>query len=136
MRLYEITLHEIDGQSLAVVGYLRTLGNPLSGTECEDEIEFFPWYNGREAGYVILVTNPSNFRQHAIAFFEHRHSDSIHAVAFEPIYSLNPPTIGSIPADHPYQKGSDKTDHSVPYGEALNMAIWIQNKIREMMLAT
>lgn len=88
------------------------------------EPEIYPWYNGREKGYVVCVKIAH--KQLNIAFFEHRNSDAICAIKFE-VYTFDPPT----PDDIPKTAYKDKWDvsHTVAVGCAEEMARWIYEEM-------
>lgn len=84
------------------------------------------WYNGREQGYVISLSS-KNRKQLNIAFFEHRNSDNICAVAWEQ-QTINPPTIDTAKFGNIYK---DKWDvsHTVNYGQIVEMGEWIVEQL-------
>jgi hypothetical protein len=84
------------------------------------------WHNLREQGYVVYLS--SNGRQLNIAFFEHRNSDSIHAVRWEQVNN-NPLTIENADFGGVYTTKYD-TSHSVGYGDIPEMAEWIINEFK------
>lgn len=93
------------------------------------------WENCREQGYVIsLDVRP--FKQGVqrlnIAFFEHRNSDSICAVAWEQdgINSINIDTMNH----EKYMNDKYAVDHSVSYNQAYDMAEWICEQFKEYWL--
>lgn len=125
----------INWQAHGVLAAIRR----LDGLECSwdtqqsrylAEPEVNQWFNGRERGYVITLRSGDYRRKFHIAFFEHRNSDSICAVAFEQT-GINPPTIHDIPKDHPYHESKWEYDFSVGCGEFLKMADWIIDKLEE-----
>lgn len=99
------------------------------------EPEVHPWFNGRERGYVITLRSSDYHRKFHIAFFEHRNSDNICAVAFEQ-HGINPPTINDIPKDHPYMESKYNYDFSVSCGEFIKMSDWIIDKLEEFWNST
>jgi len=86
------------------------------------------WENGREQGYTVsaYIFKGGKSRGINIAFYEHRNSDSIHAVVFEKV-CWRTPSLDDIPEDHPYQKGKYNTDFSVDYGNIVGMVDYIQD---------
>lgn len=84
------------------------------------------WENCREQGYIISLRSRTH-KQLNIAFFEHRNSDSIHAIKWEQA-AMNSITIDT--AKFNGQCYSDKWDTSyrVSYGEVSDMADWIINE--------
>ena len=91
------------------------------------EIKVSRWENCREQGYVVFLV--CNHKQLNIAFFEHRNLDSIHAVKWEQI-TLNSPTINTANFGDIYKDKYD-TSFSVPYGEVVIMANWIEEQLTE-----
>lgn len=93
------------------------------------------WHNCRERGYVITMLNgkygtKSNGKQLNIAFFEHRNSDDICAVAWVQHVTINPPTIDTAEFGEIYKTKWD-VSHTVRYGEAHKMAKWIVSRMEE-----
>lgn len=95
------------------------------------EPEVNAWFNGRERGYVVSLRSPDYRRKFHIAFYEHRNSDSICAVAFEKGGLINPPTINDIPKEHPFYESKWSYDFSVGCGEFIKMSDWIIDKLEE-----
>lgn len=121
----------IDKQAQAVKCYLET----YSGIEPSyngDTYAAFPyiaeWHNGRENGYVVYMRNQDYTKQINIAFFEHRNSDSIHAVKWLQYTGINPPTIDSAEFGDVYKNKFD-TSYAVEYGQAGDMARWIYDEL-------
>lgn len=87
------------------------------------------WENCREQGYVVTmnVTNGKDYYQLNIAFFEHRNSDSIHAVKWEQTL-MNSPNINTARFGDVYKDKYD-TSHAVGYGQVLEMAQWICSEL-------
>lgn len=90
--------------------------------------EVNPWFNGRERGYVASMRSMDFVSGFHIAFFEHRNSDEICAVAFEGSF-MNPPTIDDIPKSHPFYESKWDYDYGVSYGEFVEMSDWIIDKM-------
>ena len=90
----------------------------------EADISLARWENCREQGYVLSLRSKNFRKQLNIAFFEHRNSDSICAIKWHQL-TMNSPTIDT--AEFGEECYSDKFDTSfdVPYGEAMQMAVWI-----------
>lgn len=98
----------LSAQAEAVKAYLE---NNYDGIEpswddqakAYDEVSIAPWYNGREKGYVLEMHKDRN--QIAIAFYEHRNSDSIVVLIWLPEkFSINPRTLADAPWNVPGQK--------------------------------
>lgn len=92
------------------------------------------WENCREQGYVICLTSINFKRQLNIAFFEHRNSDSIHAVMWEQS-TINSPSIDTADFGGIYKDKYD-TSYSVGYCEIKNMADWIEKQLSDFWEAT
>ena len=90
------------------------------------KIEIGRWENGREQGYILSLKNQER-RQLNIAFFEHRNSDSIHALKWVQ-NSMNSINIDSI-EEGVYESKYDTT-YSVEYGKILEMANWIKEQFQ------
>lgn len=123
-----------NAQAQAVLAYIRMyvgLENSWSREESRylAEPEVNRWHNGREQGYVVTLRSSNYKRNIHIAFYEHRNSDSIHAVKFELSGLINPPTINDIPEDHPFYNSKWDTNHSVSVGKAMEMADWIYEEL-------
>ena len=84
------------------------------------------WHNCRERGYVVMFTNPKR-EQLNIAFFEHRNSDDICAVAWVQT-TVNPPTIDNAKFGDTYKDKYD-VSHYVKVGHAMDMADWIYQQL-------
>ena len=112
----------------------------LQGWEChfnwndqykcyDDEAEVGRWENCREQGYVVSLNPRSKREQLNIAFFEHRNSDSIHAIKW--IQSdLNSITINNMDCPE-YLESKYNTTFSVSVGEYEKMAQWIYSQLKE-----
>lgn len=86
------------------------------------------WSNCREQGYVIS-TNTFKGKDMHIAFFQHRNSDSIHAVRWEEPYIENPPTIDTANFGEVYKDKFDTSFQVKPH-EIAKMSEWIVEQIR------
>lgn len=86
------------------------------------------WENGREQGYIISLLNKQH-KQLNIAFFEHRNSDSIHALKWEQ-WSMNSLTFDTADFGGVYKHKYD-TSFSVSYGEITEMADWIVEQLNQ-----
>lgn len=86
------------------------------------------WENCREQGYVVSCLNDRH-EQLNIAFFEHRNSDDICAVAWSQL-TMNAPTIDTAIFGDVYKTKWD-VSHSVGFGQFREMADWIKDQIRE-----
>lgn len=85
------------------------------------------WENGREQGYVVMLTSADLSKQLNIAFFEHRNSDSICAVKWEQT-TINAPTIDTAEFGDVYKDKYD-VSHSVDYAKVKEMADWIKEEL-------
>ena len=103
------------------------------------QIEVNDWVNGREHGYVVSMRSVGLGRQINVAFFEHRNTDQIVALKFE-LLTWNPPTYESVSAVKPpviYKNDSKwDVDHTVPYGEAAEMADWVHQQLADFWVET
>lgn len=113
-----------DGQSQAVLAYLRYIGDIDESWDATlqrytAKTIVYRWYNGREQGYVATMQNKLR-RQINIVWFEHRNSDNIHAVKWLSDPSTKPPRLADIP-EGVYVDKFDTSWH-VPPGDAYGMA--------------
>ena len=90
------------------------------------EIKIARWENCREQGYVVSLRN-KDWKQLNIAFFEHRNSDSIHAVKWVQ-NTLNSPNIDIAEFGDVYETKYD-TSYDVRYGEITKMVNWIFDEL-------
>ncbi len=117
-----------DPQSVAVKAYLSGHSG-IESSWSRERSEYLAqpqidrWHNCREQGYVVSMRSRSLQKQINVAFFEHRNSDSICAVAWEQT-TLNPPTIDSAQMGDIYKDKGD-VSHAVSHGQAFEMADWI-----------
>ena len=88
------------------------------------------WENCREQGYVVSLS-AENMNTLHIAWFEHRNSDSIHAIKWHQKCLINSPTIDT--ADFGDECYSNKYDTSfdVHPHEVATMAEWIRDRLLE-----
>lgn len=93
------------------------------------------WENCREQGYVISMRSRNYNKQINIAFFEHRNSDSIHAIKWEQL-TLNSPTIDTAQFDGKVYKDKYDTSHSVGFRQAADMAEWIMDELTAWWVAS
>lgn len=91
-----------------------------------EPVNLAEWHNGRERGYVVMFRNAKG-DQLNIAFFEHRNSDQICALAWVQ-QTLNPPTIQTAKFGNLYRDKYD-VSHSVDFGQASQMAAWIYEQL-------
>lgn len=87
------------------------------------------WSNCREQGYVISTHTFKEKDMH-IAFFQHRNSDSIHAVRWEEHYMTNPPTIETADFGDVYKDKFDTSFQVKPH-EIEKMSSWIVAQLKE-----
>lgn len=85
--------------------------------------------NCREQGYTLSLTKkfPECLN---ISFFEHRNSDSIVAIKYMGQF-MNSPTVDEAIKAGAWAGGKFDTDHSVKYGQAEEMAQWIEDQFEE-----
>jgi hypothetical protein len=86
------------------------------------EIEIARWSNGREQGYIAYLQNEAD-KTLNIAWYEHRNSDKICALAWEQTAFPNPITIETM--DRSTFKNKWDVAKTVSYNEAYEMATWI-----------
>lgn len=128
-----------DQQSQAVLAYVRYGSDGIEGAYDAGlnrylaDAKVARWDNGREQGYVIFLRSKDYARQINVAFFEHRNSDSIHALVFERV-TFNAPTLADIPEGVYADKWS--TTFSVDVGEAYKMAEFITQALVNFWKAT
>lgn len=117
----------INGQALAVLALLSGRENELAFRV----VKTAPWYNGRERGVLFRFGNEAGPVLN-VAVFEHRNSDQLCAVAWvRDGWGTNPPNISTdggfaYPTDNKYD-----VSHSVPYGRAGDMELWVLKRVRE-----
>lgn len=121
-----------NAQARAVLAYLSA-HDGLEGTydvmrrEYRARPEVARWHNCREQGYVVSMRSIHGGRQINIAWYEHRNTDSICALVWEQVtISGNPPSIETM---NPKRDSKWDTDHSEPYGRAMEMALWIYGRL-------
>jgi hypothetical protein len=124
-------------QAQAVLAFLRDFAVEESWNSkhllYDAVIKIGRWENCREQGYVVSLTNP-NHQQLNIAWFEHRNTDSIHAVMWEQ-HTINTPTIDTaVWPDNIYRDKYD-TSFDVRYGQVVKMADWIGKQLTAFWLA-
>lgn len=128
-----------DQQSQAVLAYLRYGADGVEESYDAElrrymaEPKVARWDNGREQGYVVFLKSKGYARQINVAFFEHRNSDSIHALVFEKT-TFNAPTLADIPEGVYVDKWS--TTFSVSVGEAYKMAEFITQALVDFWKAS
>jgi hypothetical protein len=130
MGMFSLNYMAPNHQAKAVLAYLEM----YDGVEpsWDQDAKFYQgvnlaeWHNGRERGYVVMFTNPKR-EQLNIAFFEHRNSDRICALAWVQ-NTLNPPTIETAKFGDLYKDKYD-VSHSANVGEAMAMADWIYEQL-------
>lgn len=129
-------ISSISQQARAVKCYLEAFDG-IEPSYNGDGYSAFPyiaeWYNGREHGYVVYLRNQDYTKQINIAFFEHRNSDSIHAVKWLQHTGINPPTIDSAEFGDVYKNKFD-TSYAVDYGQPADMAHWIYDELESFWI--
>lgn len=93
-----------------------------------------PWYNGRERGIVIYMSNRNHTDQINIAVYEHRNSDNICALMWRQYTGINPPSLATLPED----VFKDKWDvtQSWSYNKAVDAASWVVEQLDHFWLET
>lgn len=91
------------------------------------------WENCREQGYVLSLNNEDYKQQLNIAFYEHRNSNDICALEWEQ-NTINTPTIDKLPEG--VFRDKYEYSYSVPYGEVLDMAKWINGRLNDFWSRT
>ena len=129
-----------NAQAQAVLAYLRAKdGIEASWDEVTKRYLADPkvarWHNCREQGYVVSLHGKDYRRQLNIAFFEHRNSDEICAVAWEQ-KTMNPPTIETMDTKGSIYKDKYDVSHRTMLGEAMQMADWIFDRLTDFWAAT
>ena len=118
-------------QAQAVLAMLQYDSPQIDFGNTWDSIRLARWENCREQGYVLSLKSPEKkvWKDLHIAWFEHRNSDSIHAIKWEQNALTNSPTIDTAKfGDQVYSDKYD-TSFSVGYGEILTMAQWIKSEL-------
>lgn len=111
---------------LAVLQHHDGIESSFKDGQYKAEIYVSRWENCREQGYVVSLRN-DNGKQLNIAWFEHRNTDSIHAIKWVQ-KTINAPTISTADFGDIYKDKPD-TSHMVHYGEYNNMAQWIWEQL-------
>lgn len=132
-------INKVNAQANAVRAYLTEYdGIENSWSSYNErymaEPEIYPWFNGRERGYVITMRSSDHKRQINVAFFEHRNSDDICAIVWEQT-TMNPPTIETANFAGVYKDKYDVT-HTVGHGEAAAMARFIMRVLDTFWLSS
>lgn len=125
--------YSICAAALAVQSYLEAYDGVESSWNSERgryeaEPRVAPWYNGRERGIVVYMTNSDYSDQLNIAIYEHRNSDDICVIAWNQ-KTFNPPTLDGIP-DGVFKDKWDVTK-SWSYNEAVEVAAWVVKQLEE-----
>jgi len=119
-------------QARAVLSFIQDFTIEKSWNDEAKEYDACPkvarWENCREQGYVISMRTKDYQKQLNIAFFEHRNSDSIHAIKWEET-TMNSPTIETAQFKGQVYKDKYDTSFSVPYGAIVKMAKWIETEL-------
>lgn len=122
-----------NAQAQAVLAFLSYFAEGVEASYKDGKyaasVEVNRFHNCREQGYVLTMCASGYKKQLNIAFFEHRNSDSICIVEWESAPTLNPPTIDSIPEDHPWFNDKYNVTASFGYGEAYQTAEWIVERL-------
>jgi len=138
--MHELQHYLKDGagsQARAVLMHLQGRGNIESSWDDQfknyrAKIQVARWENCREQGYVVMLNNRKH-DQLNIAFFEHRNSDSIHAIMWMQ-NTINSPTIDTAKFNFGEQqvyKDKYDTSHSVSYHQYAEMGDWIFDRLTE-----
>ena len=131
MGIFSRSYMQPSAQAKAVRAYLE-MYDGVEPSWNKDQLAYEPvhiaeWHNGRERGFVVMFINPKR-EQLNVAFFEHRNSDSICAVAWEQS-TMNPPTIDSADFGGKVYKSKWDVSYEVGLGEAMKMADWIMQQL-------
>lgn len=130
MGLFDRNYYKPNAQADAVRAYLSMWDGVEASydtkTSSYANVNIAEWHNGRERGYVVSFWNKKT-EQINIAFFEHRNSDDICALAWVQ-NTLNPPTIDNAEFGGIYNTKYD-VSYMVRCGEALKMAEWIMDQL-------
>ena len=119
-----------DYQARAVLAVLQATCGEIEGSYCEETGKYLAigrWENFREQGYVAMLKVEN--KQLNIAFFEHRNSDSIHAIKWEQ-KTTGTPNIDTAQFGDVYKDKYD-TSFYVKYGKFVEMAEWIHQQFLE-----
>ena len=135
MPLFDNNLWKPKAQARAVLTYLEQQDG-VAASYCDKQhryemcVSIAEWYNGREVGYVLSGWSKRyyNGEQLNIAWFEHRNSDDICAIKWKQHTVLNPPNIKTACFEDIYKTKWD-VSHTVPYGQACEMASWIMEQL-------
>lgn len=128
-----------DFQAQAVLAYVRyRIGSGIERSwdaayhRYSAEPKVTRYDNGREQGYVVYLRSRDYQEQINIAFYEHRNSDSIHAVL------TNERTFNAPVKDDILKVMTDKYDttQSVSVGDAAALAEWIVEQLNEFWART
>lgn len=114
-------------QARAVLMHLQGRG-PIEHKTYTAIINVGRWENGREQGYVVMLTDKKG-QQLNIAFFEGRNSDSINAIEWIQS-SINTPNIDSQ-AYYVIPQNEHHRSHSVTFAKYAEMADLIYNRLVE-----
>jgi len=112
---------------LAMLQY--RIGDGIEGSykdgQYKAEIELARWSNCREQGYIAYLRNEIG-KTLNIAWYEHRNSDQICALAWEQPAFPNPITIETI--DKKVFQSKWDISKTVSYNKAYKMAQWIYDQ--------
>jgi hypothetical protein len=129
----------ISAAALAVQAYIQAQDGVESSWNSElkrydAEPRVAPWYNGRERGIVIYMTNRDYSDQINIAVYEHRNSDNICAVVWHQLTYINPPCLATLPED--VFKHQWDVAESWSYYKAVDAAGWVVEQLDNFWSAT
>jgi hypothetical protein len=95
----------------------------------EAEPRVAPWYNGRERGIVVYMTDRQYKEQINIAIYEHRNSDNICALVWIQNTGINPPCLATLPEMVLETKWD--VDETWSYRDAVDAADWVVEKLND-----
>lgn len=126
-------------QAKAVLAFLQRMSIEESWNDERKEYDAEPkvarWENCREQGYIVSLRSKNRGQQLNIAFFEHRNSDSICAIKWEQI-SMNSITIDTAQFNGQCYNSKWDVSKSVSYGQAKELADWIEAELTEFWIET
>lgn len=136
MKLNEYLRDGAGCQARAVLAYLQQYYSIEESWNDEHKyyqanIEVCRWENGREQGYIVSMRTMQYKKQINIAFFEHRNSDNICAVMWEQKSFNSIATVELAQFGDDVYKTKWDVSKEVGYGEALKMADWIWDQLKE-----
>jgi hypothetical protein len=127
------------GAALAVQFYLDSCdgiesswNSDLKRYDAEPKVA--PWYNGRERGIVVYLTDRKDKEQINIAIYEHRNSDNICALMWVQKPDINPPCLATLPSGVLDNKWD--VTKSWSYRDAVDAANWVAEQLNDFWKKT